>query len=79
MEYTLAEGERLIVDSGNVAFFEAQVGYNAEMVRGFKNILFGGEGLFLTTLTGPGRVWLQTLTASELAGRVIPYLPKTSS
>ncbi len=79
VEYDLAPGERLIVDSGNVAFFEAQVGYNAEMVRGFKNILFGGEGLFLTTLTGPGRVWLQTLTASELAGRLIPYLPKSSS
>ena len=79
VEYTLAEGERLIVDSGNVAFFEAQVGYNAEMVRGFKNVLFGGEGLFLTTLTGPGRVWLQTLTASEIATRLIPFLPKTSS
>ena len=79
VEYDLAPGERLIVDSGNVAFFEAQVGYNAEMVRGFKNVLFGGEGLFLTTLTGPGRVWLQTLTASELAGRLIPYIPTSSS
>lgn len=75
VEYLLAPGERMIVDSGNVAFFEAQVGYSAEMVRGFKNILFGGEGLFLTTLTGPGRVWLQTLTASEIASRVIPYIP----
>ena len=75
VEYMLAPGERMIVDSGNVAYFEAQVGYSAEMVRGFKNVLFGGEGLFLTTLTGPGRVWLQTLTASELAGRLIPYIP----
>ena len=49
------------------------------MVRGFKNVLFGGEGLFLTTLTGPGRVWLQTLTASEIAGRLIPYLPTSGS
>lgn len=75
VEYLLAPGERMIIDSGNVAFFEAQVGYSTEMVRGFKNVLFGGEGLFLTTLTGPGRIWLQTLTASEIAGRLIPYLP----
>ena len=79
VEYDLAPGERLIVDSGNVAYFEASVNYNAEMVKGFKNVLFGGEGLFLTTLTGPGRVWLQTLTASELAGRLIPYIPTSSS
>ena len=78
VEYLLAPGERMIVDTGNVAMFEAQVGYSAEMVRGFKNVLFGGEGLFLTTLTGPGRIWLQTLTASEIAGRLIPYLPSRS-
>ena len=79
VEYDLAPGERLIVDSGNVAYFEASVNYNAEMVKGFKNVLFGGEGLFLTTLTGPGRVWLQTLTASELAKRIIPYIPTSSN
>ena len=62
-EIDLQAGEKIIVDSGNVALFEAQVGYNAQMVKGFKNILFGGEGLFLTTLTGPGKVWLLTLTA----------------
>ena len=77
-EVTLQAGEKLIVDSGNIAYFEAQVGYNAEMVKGFKNILFGGEGLFLTTMTGPGRVWLQTMTASELARRIIPYIPTSS-
>ena len=72
----LAPGERIRVDSGNIAAFEATVGYSAEMVKGFKNILFGGEGLFLSTLTGPGRVWLQTMTVSELAKKLIPYLPQ---
>ena len=78
-EIDLQPGEKLLVDTGNVALFEAQVGYSAEMVKGFKNMLFGGEGLFLTTLTGPGKVWLQTLTASELARRIIPFLPTPSN
>ena len=78
-EVELQAGEKIIVDTGNVALFEAQVGYEAKMVKGFKNILFGGEGLFLTTLTGPGKVWLQTLTASEIARRVIPYIPTSSN
>ena len=78
-EIDLQAGEKIIVDTGNVALFEAQVGYSAQMVKGFKNILFGGEGLFLTTLTGPGKVWLQTLTASEIARRVIPYIPTSSN
>ena len=78
-ENELQAGEKLIVDTGNVALFESQVSYSAQMVKGFKNILFGGEGLFLTTLTGPGKVWLQTLTASELAKRVIPFIPTSSN
>ena len=78
-EIDLQAGEKLIVDTGNVALFEAQVSYSAQMVKGFKNILFGGEGLFLTTLTGPGKVWLQTLTASEIARRVIPFIPTSSN
>ena len=71
----LAPGEILRVDSGNIAAFEASVDYSAEMVKGFKNILFGGEGLFLSTLRGPGRVWLQTMTVSELAKKIIPFIP----
>ena len=78
-EIDLQAGEKLIVDTGNVALFEAQVGYSAQMVKGFKNILFGGEGLFLTTLTGPGKVWLQTLTAAEIARRIIPFIPTPSN
>lgn len=79
VERDLAPGEQLKVDTGNVAAFEESVIYQAEMVKGFKNILFGGEGLFLTTLTGPGKVWLQTMTLPSFAQRIIPYLPKKSN
>ncbi len=75
---TLAPGETIRVDTGNVAAFDESVGYQAEMVKGFKNILFGGEGLFLTTLTGPGRVWLQTMTLPGFAKQIIPFLPKSN-
>ena len=71
----LAPGEKLIVDTGNIAAYERSVKYDAKMVKGFKNILFGGEGLFLTTLTGQGRVYLQTMTMPSFAERIIPYLP----
>lgn len=78
VERTLAPGETVKVDTGNVAAFEETVQYSAEMVKGFKNILFGGEGLFLTTLTGPGKVWLQTMSMSEFAKGIIPFLPTSS-
>ena len=67
------------MDTGNVAVFESTVSYSVEMVKGFKNILFGGEGLFLTTLQGPGKVWLQTMTAADIASRIIPYIPRTNN
>ena len=79
VERVLRPGERIKVDTGNVAAFEETVQYQAEMVKGFKNILFGGEGLFLTTLTGPGKVWLQTMTLPSFAQRLIPFLPKSSN
>ena len=78
VERELAAGERIKVDTGNVAVFDARVGYTVEMVRGFKNVLFGGEGLFLTVLQGPGKVWMQTISMPEFASRMIPYLPKPS-
>ena len=79
VEYNLAPGQVLKVDTGNVACFESTVAYEVERVRGFKNILFGGEGLFLTKLTGPGRVILQTMTMPSFAGKIYPYLPIKSS
>ena len=78
-EIELKEGQTIKVDSGNVAMFEDKVQYNIESIKGFKNVLFGGEGLFLTTLTGPGKVWLQTMTAKDLAGRLIPFLPEPTT
>ena len=79
VEYTLAEGQMLKVDTGHVAMYEPTVQFDVEMVRGFKNILFGGEGLFLTTLRGPGRVWLQTMPAMNLAKKLSQYMPSTGS
>ncbi len=76
VEYTLEAGQMLKVDTGHVAMFEPSVGFDIEMVKGFKNILFGGEGLFFAKLTGPGRVWLQTMPMSKLAGAIMQYLPK---
>ena len=78
-EIELAPGERIKVDTGNVAFFEKSVGYSIEKVKGFKNILFGGEGLFLTVLTGPGKVWLQTVSLSEFASKIRKYIPTKSN
>ena len=74
-EIELGIGETLSVDTGHVAIFESTISYDVERVKGAKNIFFGGQGLFLTTLTGPGKVWLQTLTAQDMANRLIPYLP----
>lgn len=68
VELELQAGERVKVDTGNLAFFEAQVKYDVETVKGFANILFGGEGLFLSVLEGPGKVWLQSLNTASFAG-----------
>ena len=76
VEYTLAPGQRLLVDTGHLGMFEPTVQYDIQMVKGFKNILFGGEGLFLISLTGPGRVWLQTMPMSKLAGALAKYMPR---
>lgn len=75
VEKQLAPGEVLKVDTGNVVAFEDTVSYSIETVKGIKNIFFGGEGLFLTKLTGPGRVILQTQNFNEFAGRIISMMP----
>ena len=74
VEYTLDSSQTLKVDTGHVAMYEPGVDFDIEMVKGFKNILVGGEGLFLTTLRGPGRVWLQTMPTMNLAKAVAPYI-----
>lgn len=75
IEKNLAPGEVLKVDTGNVVAFAPSVSYEVEMVKGFGNIFFGGEGLFLTKLTGPGRVILQTQNFAEFAGRIARLIP----
>lgn len=75
VEKTLAPGEVIKVDTGNVVAFEKSVKYEVETVKGLKNIFFGGEGLFLTKLTGPGKIVLQTQNFNEFAGRIISMVP----
>ena len=74
VEYQLAPGQQMIVDTGNVAGFEETVKIDAQIVKGAKNIVFGGEGLFNTVLTGPGRIWLQTMPVSNLAAAIAPMV-----
>lgn len=75
VEKHLAPGEVIKVDTGNVVAFAKTVQYEVETVKGLKNIFLGGEGLFLTKLTGPGRVVLQTQNFNEFAGRIIKMVP----
>jgi uncharacterized protein (TIGR00266 family) len=69
------QGGKLRVDTGCIVAFEAQIDYNIERAGNLKSMLFGGEGLFLATLQGTGRVWLQSLPFSRLADRVLEYAP----
>ncbi|MFI1916330.1 TIGR00266 family protein [Nocardia sp. NPDC020380] len=75
IQYDLAPGETLRVHPGHVGLFDASVRFDITIMRGVRNVLFGGDGLFLAALTGPGRVWLQSLTITNLAHALIPYLP----
>jgi len=74
-EYTLVAGETMQVDPGHIALFEPTVSYDIATVKGVANILFSGEGLFLAKLRGPGRIWLQSLPLSNLAGKLARYMP----
>jgi uncharacterized protein (TIGR00266 family) len=71
----LQPGETLRVHPGHVGAFSGGVSFQITMVPGIKNIIFGGDGLFLAALTGPGRVWLQTLPISRLAHQILEYAP----
>ncbi|KAB1440547.1 TIGR00266 family protein [Candidatus Galacturonibacter soehngenii] len=75
IEKELAPGEVIKVDTGNVVAFDKSVNYEIETVKGIKNIFLGGEGLFLTKLTGPGKVLLQTQNFNEFAGRILKLMP----
>jgi uncharacterized protein (AIM24 family) len=75
VEKVLAPGERLRVHAGHIGVQEPTVETDIQMVRGFRNVLFGGEGLFLATLTGPGKIWLQSMPILNLAEEVARHLP----
>jgi len=72
----LAPGETLLVHPGHVGAFQASVNFQITTVPGIKNLIFGGDGIFLGVLTGPGTVWLQTLPISRLAHQISEYLPR---
>ncbi|MFW5991516.1 MAG: TIGR00266 family protein [Candidatus Nanoarchaeia archaeon] len=75
-EYNLQEGQVLKIDPGYIGCYEEKVSFELTTVGGVKNKLFGGEGFFLATVKGPGKVWLQSLPLARLAQKLIPYLPK---
>ena len=79
VEYDLKPGQKIVVDTGSVAGFAASVQMDIQTVSGAKNMLFGGEGIFNTVLTGPGRVWLQTMPISNVANAIRPYIPTSSN
>ena len=76
IERKLEPGEKIYIDSGHIAAMDESVDFDIERVKGAKNMLFGGEGLFLATITGPGRVWIQTMPISKMAEAIIPYIPE---
>lgn len=77
VEKELKSGETLKVDPGHVGLFEKSVDMDISRVKGVKNMFFGGEGLFLATLKGPGKIWLQSMPLMNLAARLTPYLPSS--
>lgn len=78
VEYELKDGQQLVVDTGNVAGFSSSVKMEIHQVPGLKNKLLGGEGLFNTILTGPGKVWLQTMPISGVAAAILPHIPSSN-
>lgn len=79
VEYELKAGQRLIVDTGNLAIADGTVSIDVETVKGVKNVLFGGEGIFNTVVTGPGKVTLQTMPLSRFVGLVASRIPSSSN
>jgi uncharacterized protein (TIGR00266 family) len=76
VEKQLAAGERIDVDTGCVVAFQPSVNMDIRAAGGIKSMIFGGEGMFLATLTGPGHVWLQSLPFSRMAGRMFAAAPQ---
>ena len=79
VEYELQPGQKIIVDTGHIAAMSATCSMDIQAVPGMKNMLFGGEGIFNTVVTGPGHIWLQTMPISNVAGALRPYIPTGNS
>ena len=79
INYELQTGQQIVVDTGHLAAMSATCGMEIQSVPGVKNMLFGGECIFNTVITGPGKVWLQTMPISNVAGVLRPYLPSSGS
>ncbi|MBR3308266.1 MAG: TIGR00266 family protein [Lachnospiraceae bacterium] len=74
-EYELQAGQQMVIDTGYLAAMTGSCSIDIQTVPGLMNMLFGGEGIFNTVLTGPGHIWLQTMPVPQLAGALLPYLP----
>lgn len=79
VNYELQAGQQIVIDTGHLAAMSATCSMEIQSVPGVKNMLFGGEGIFNTVITGPGKVWLQTMPISNVAGVLRPYLPSSGS
>lgn len=77
--YDLQPGESIQVHPGHIGMFEDSINFDMRFMRGITNALFGGDGLFIAHLTGPGKVWLQTLTLPNLAHALLPYMGKETA
>ena len=78
VDYQLAAGQTMLIDNGYLAMMDASVTMDIQTVKGLKNKLLGGEGFFLTKVTGPGRVWIQTMPISSVAKSLAPFVPNRS-
>lgn len=78
VQYDLQPGQQMVVDTGYLAMMSASCTMDIKAVPGVKNMLFGGEGIFNTVVTGPGRIILQTMPITAVAGSIIPYIPQNS-
>ena len=75
VQYDLQPGQQIVVDTGYLAAMEGSCSIEVQTVPGLKNMVFGGEGVFNTVVTGPGRVWLQTMPISNVAGEILKFMP----
>ena len=78
VEYDLQAGQQIVIDSGYLAAMSTTCQMEIQTVPGLKNMVFGGEGLFNTVITGPGHIWLQTMPISAVAGALRPYFPTSN-